>query len=231
MADWLVDAGGNGLATLDGFWKGLLEFLPALIFALIVFIIGWLLAAFIGKIFEGILKKLQLDKLFKTKKWNEALESADFLDGPSEFIGGLIKWILITVVLSISIEILGLTTFSSFLNTTVIATWIPNILAAILIFVATVIIAGFVEKMVKASLHGAKIEHSKLGGTIARWLIWIFGIAAIFDAFQIDTLSTTIATIFTGIIAFIVITGGLAFGLGGREEAASILKDLRKKLK
>ena len=231
MADWLVNVGGDGISTLEGFWHGLLAFLPALILALIVFIIGWLIASMFGKLFAGILKKLQLDKLFKSKKWNEALEKAEYLDGPSEFIGGLVKWILIIVTLSISIEILGLTQFSTFLNETVITSWIPNILVAILIFVATVIVAGFAEKLIRASLHGAKVAHGKFGATLVKWIIWIFGISTILSQFGIDFFEVILQTIFTGIIAFIVIAGGLAFGLGGKEVASDILKDLRKKLK
>jgi len=230
MADWLSSS-TESLSSLEAFGRGVLEFLPLLIAALIVFIIGWLISAGVGKLFEGILKKLQLDKLFKAKKWDQALEKAEFSGGPSEFIGGLIKWILIIVFLSISVEILGLTQFGYFLNETVLKIWIPNILAAILIFVATVIVAGFAEKLIKASLHGAKVEHGKLGATIVKWLIWVFGISAILVQFNIAIADEVVTTIFGGIVAFIVIAGGLAFGLGGKEVAADILKGLRNKLR
>jgi hypothetical protein len=220
MTDWISNFQG-----LQDFWQGFVIFLPKLILALIVFLIGWIFAAGIGRIVQEVLKKLQLDKLTQMKKWGKSFEKADFDFTPSEFIGGLCKWILLIVVLSISVELLGLSQFSIFLNKVVM--WLPNLLVAILIFVAIAVISSFTEKLVRASIHGTKVGYEKLAGAIAKWAIWIFGIAAIL--IQLGIASNLILVIFQGLIYLLTIAGGLAFGLGGKEVAADILKDLRDK--
>jgi len=223
MTDWTSIT----VLGLQDFWQGFLVFIPKLILALIVFIIGWLFSAGIGRLIQEILKRLQLDKISQMKRWSEALEKAEFETKPSEFIGAICKWILIIVFLSIAVEILGLNQFSVFLNK--IIAWLPNLLAAVLIFVATVIIAHFAEKLARASFHGAKVSYGRLGGAIVKWAIWIFGIAAIL--LQLGIAERLILVLFQGFVALIAIAGGLAFGLGGKEVAAELWKDIRDKLR
>lgn len=210
---------------IEKFWLGFIDFLPRLILAFVVFVIGWLIAVAIGRIIQEALKRLQLDKLFQIRKWTDVLEKAEFDAKPSEFIGSIIKWILVIVVLSVSVEVLGLPQFSSFLGDVV--DWLPNLLAAILIFVATVIIASIAEKLVRAGIRGTKVDYSKLAGTIARWAIWIFGVSAIL--IQLGIGKSLILVLFQGIVAFLAIAGGLAFGLGGKESAANFLRDVKEK--
>lgn len=223
MNDWAFTTA----QALQDFWQGFLIFLPKLILALIIFLIGWLFSAGIGRIIQEILKRIQLDKLTQMKRWGKSLEKADFDFTPSEFIGALVKWILIIVFLSISVEVLGLSQFSIFLNKVI--AWLPNLLAAILIFVAVAIIASFSEKLVRASVHGTTVGYSKLAGAITKWAIWIFGIAAIL--IQLGIAGSLIIVMFQGLVALIAIAGGLAFGLGGKDTAADILRELRSKFR
>jgi hypothetical protein len=66
-------------------------------------------------------------------------------------------------------------------------------------------------------------------GRIFQWAIWILAILAIL--YQLKIVPTLISTIFIGVVALIVITLGIAFGLGGRDLAAKILKELEEKIK
>ncbi len=210
------------------FWQGFLNFIPKLILALIVFIVGWLIAEGIGRLVEEILKRLKLDKLSHTKRWSESLQKADFDTSLSGFVGAICKWILIIVVLWLTVDILVPTNsgFAEFLHD--IVTWLPNLVVAILIFVSTVIFANFSEKLVKVGVEGAKVGYSKLAGTITRWAIWIFGISAIL--LQLGIAQQLILVLFQGLVAILVLSGGLAFGLGGREVAADWLKKFKSNL-
>lgn len=222
MIDWTTIT----LERIQEFWQAFLVFVPKLILALIIFIVGWIIAAGIGRLIQEILKRLQLDKLLHIKDWGETLEKADLGVKPSEFIGSICKWILIIVFLSISVEVLGLIQFSIFLGKVV--AWLPNLLAAALIFVATVIIANFAEKIVRAGVQGTKMGYSKLAGSIVKWAVWVFGISAIL--IQLGIAKDLILVLFQGAVYLITIAGGLAFGLGGKEVAADIWKGLRNKL-
>ena len=213
--------------ALKGLWVGFIDFLPKIIGAIIVFLIGWLIAVVTGKIIAEILKKIKFNRIFENGSWKRALEKAEIKVDVSSFIGAIFKWILVIVFLLAAVEILGLVQFASFLQN--VLNYLPNVIVAAAIFVAAVIIADILEKVVRAAVESVRIGYGHIVGTIVRWSIWIFAILAILV--QLKVTPSLIQIILQGIIGLIVIAGGLAFGLGGKEVAAEILQDLRKKFK
>ncbi len=212
--------------ALQSLWLGFLDFIPALIGALVVFVIGWIIAMIIGRIVAEVLKKLKFDKLFDNKVLRDALEKANLKIGVSDFIGAITKWILVLVFLSVAADILGLGQFSLFLND--VLAYIPNVVIAALIFVAAVVVADILEKIVRASVESVKVGYGGMVAAIVRWSIWIFAIFAIL--LQLNVASVVIQVLLQGIVAFLVIAGGLAFGLGGKDVAAEVLRAMKKKL-
>jgi len=215
------------IEALQNLWQGFLNFIPALIGALIVFIIGWFISVGIGRLIAEILKKLRFNRIFERGAWKEALEKAEFKVDAAGFVGAVVKWVLVIVFLMAAVEILGLTEFASFLNNAL--GYLPNVVVAALIFVAAVIIADLLEKIVRAAVESIRVGYGHLVGVIVRWSIWIFAILAILV--QLKVAPALVQTLFTGLIAVIVIAAGIAFGLGGKEIATEILRDLHRKLK
>ena len=223
LADWwniTADA-------LIGLWQGFIIFIPNLVGALIVFLIGWLISIGVGKLVAEILKRLKFNQVFERGNWKTALARAEIKVDPSGFIGAIFKWVLLIVFLLAAVEILGLTQFANFL--TRVLAYLPNVIVAALIFVVAVIIADILEKVVRAAVEGTKIGHGQLVGAIVKWSIWIFAILAILT--QLKVAPGLIQTLLTGVVALIVISGGLAFGLGGKGLATEILQDLKRKIK
>ena len=219
-----------GLVTtqaFQNFWQGFLEYIPNIIGAIIVFIIGWFISVGIGKLVAEILKRIKFDKLFMSEGWQDALAKSDLKVKPAEFIGAICKWILVIVFLLISVEILGLQQFSIFLSQVI--AYLGNVFAAALILVVTVIIADISEKIVKASVHGVKVAYANLAGSIVKWAIWGFGIFAIL--LQLKIAKSLILVLFEGFVALIALAGGLAFGLGGKDFAKDLLNDIKTKIK
>ena len=202
-------------------------FLPRILGAIIVFIIGWLISVGIGRLIAGILKRLKLNEAFEKTGCQKALERAEIKTTISDFIGAIIKWILVIVFIMAAIEILKIPQFSLFLSKIVI--WFPNLVAAIAIFVVAVIIAEYIEKIVRAITERLGVGYSKLSGVIAKWAIWIFAIFAILIQLGIGKDLVKILT--NGIIALIVISCGIAFGLGGKDLAQETLRELKEKFK
>ncbi len=218
----------NVFEDLGVLWTGFLEFIPSLIVALIVFIIGWFIALAIGRVVSEILIRIRFNELFERTDWKQALDKAKLTVNPAEFLGAIVKWILVIVVLMITVEILGLTEFATFLREDVVG-YLPSVFIAALIFVVAVIVTDIVEKIVVATVEKMKVNYSRFAGKMAKWSIWIIAIFAIISELQIAEKIS--GTLFTGLMAFFVIAGGLAFGLGGKEIAADILRDLREKIK
>jgi hypothetical protein len=218
---------GITLLALQDFWQGFLNFMPSLIGALIVLLVGWFISDWVGKLVTEILRKFKFDKIFERTQWQDALEKADFKVSVSHFIGELVQWALMIVFLLASVEILGSYQLSVFLNR--IINWLPNLVVAVSIFVVTVIIADFAKKIIQAFVEKAGVAHSQFVGSIVQASIWVFAVFAIL--IQLGIAKELIQILFTGIISLVVISCSIAFGLGGKDLAKDILEGLRGRLK
>ena len=214
----------NGLQDL---WQGFIGFLPALVGALVIFVIGWFISVGVGRLVADILKRIKFNQIFERGNWKHALDKADVKVDPAAFIVGIFKWVLAIVFLLAAVEVLGLNQLAVFI--TDVLAYLPNVLVASLIFVVAVIIADIAEKVLRAAVESTKIGHGHLVGVIVRWSIWVFAIVAILQ--QLDVAAGFSQDVVRAILAFLVITGGLAFGLGGREVAAQWLQEMNRKLR
>ncbi|OGZ20653.1 MAG: hypothetical protein A2654_00920 [Candidatus Nealsonbacteria bacterium RIFCSPHIGHO2_01_FULL_43_31] len=213
--------------ALQNLWQGFVAFVPALIGAVVVFVVGWSISVGLGKLIAEILKKIRFNQIFEKGNWDEALAKADIKVDASAFIGAIVKWVFVVVFLMAAVEVLGLKGFAGFLGN--IIGYLPNVVVAAFILVVTVIITDILEKVVRAAVESIKVGYGQVVAAIIRWSIWVFAILAIL--IQLQVAPSLIQTLFTGLIAVIVIAAGLAFGLGGKEVATDILRDLYKKLK
>jgi len=212
--------------ALQNLWQGFLTFIPTLIGAIIVFIIGWFISVGIGKLVAEVLIRIKFNKLFEKTGWKQALEKAELKVNAAEFIGAIAKWVLVIVFLLAAVEILGFVQFAAFLKS--ILAYLPNVIVAALILVVTVILVDIVEKVVRTAVEGVKVGYGHLVSVMIKWSIWIFAVLAILH--QLGIARPFMETLFTGFVAMLVISLGIAFGLGGKDVAAEILQDLKKKL-
>lgn len=223
VVDWYAVT----VRALFDLWEGFLGFIPELIGALIVFLIGWVIAVAVGRLVSDVLKKIKFNQIFDRGGWKRALEKAEIKVDPSGFVGAVFKWVLVIVFLLAAVEILGFTQFAIFLQS--VLAYLPNVIVASLIFVVAVIIADIVEKIMRAAVEGAQVGYGNIVGIIVRWSIWTFALIAILV--QLGVAPGLLQTLFTGLVAFLVLAGGLAFGLGGKEVAGEILREFRSKMR
>ena len=214
------------LDSLKSIWQSFIGFLPTLLAALIVFIIGWLIAIFLGKVANRIIKAIKLDLLLAKLGFRKALAKAKLKLNSGKFFDELVKWFFIIVFLMTAVDILGLTEVTLFLKT--ILFYIPNVIIAAIVLLAAVIVANFMQRVVKASADAAGLSSSGAVGSIAKWAIMIFGFVIALT--QLGIATTLIQTIVIGLIAMLALAGGLAFGLGGKDWAARILDRIKQDL-
>jgi hypothetical protein len=214
------------LEALQKAWQGFLFFLPKLIGAILVFFVGWFIALAIGKLVTEILKRIKLDRLFERTGWKEALEKAEIKVSISEFIGRIFKWILVIVFLSATVEILGLSQFAEFLRGIVL--WLPNLIVAVAIFVVAVIVADILEKIIKASVKKMEVGYVGFFGGLVKWAIYVFAGLAIL--YQLGVAKEIVNALVFGVIATLSLALGLSFGLGGKDAAAQLIEEIKKKI-
>lgn len=216
---------------IQPFLQQLVVFIPKLVLAIIVFIIGYLISVAIGKVITEILKNLKFNRLFEKEGWRKALEKAEVKVDPSGFIGAIFKWVFVIVSLLLAVDILNLTKFGELLRD--VLGYLPNVIVAALVFVVAVIIADIIEKLVRTAAEGMKVGYASLAAAVVKWAIWIFAIFLILDQLLPESalIQTLYTSIVSGIVAALALSVGLAFGLGGKDVAAGILENLRKRIK
>ncbi|MFH1129303.1 MAG: hypothetical protein V1686_01025 [Patescibacteria group bacterium] len=214
------------LSSLKEVWGSFIGFLPTLIAALIVFIVGWLIAIFVGKLINKLVKAIKLDSLLEKIGFGKALSKTKIKLDSAKFFEELVKWFLIIVFLMTAVDILGLEELRFFLGK--ILAFIPVVIISAVVLLVTVLIARFMHKIIKASADAAGLHSSSVIAGIARWAILIFGFVIALTQLRITT--KLIETIVSWIIIMLAIAGGLAFGLGGKNMAEKTLEKLKDDL-
>lgn len=209
--------------SLRALWGTVLGFVPNLIGAIVVFVVGLVVAAVLERLAERIVYFLKLDVLLRRAGVEPYFEQANIKLNIGHFIGKVVYWFIAIVFLIAASDILKFAAFSYFLRDTLIP-FIPNVLVAVLIVLASLVAANFLRRLVVASVNGARMHHAKGLGTLTWWVVFVFGFLS--ALLQVGVAVGIINTLITGIIAMLAIAGGLAFGLGGKERAARFLDKL-----
>lgn len=204
-------------------WDTIIGFLPSFIAAIIVLIVGLLIASVLRALIEKIISALKLDSLLKKLGLEPIVARSGYKMDSGKFIGGLVYWFLVVVVVLAVSDVLGLYGLSTFLNEVLV--YFPSIIVAVLILVASFVVANFLRGLVRGSIASAKLHASKFLGALTWWSVVIFGLLA--ALLQLGVATSIIQTIVMGFIAMLALAGGIAFGLGGKDYAAFLIGKLR----
>ncbi len=210
--------------SLQNLWLGFTDFLPNLIGALIIIIVGLIVSSALGTLVQKIFDGLKLNKFLNTIGLTTYFEKAGLKLNGSAFLGRLTYWFLVIAFLLAASDTLGLYAFSGFLSQ--VLAYVPNVIVAVLVMLAAVVVANFLRQLIKASVKGAGFNSSNFLGSLTWWAVVIFGFFAALH--QLNIAREVIDTLITGFIAMLAIAGGLAFGLGGKEYASHLIGKLRE---
>ena len=203
--------------SLMGLWYGFVNFVPGLLGAIILFIIGWAVGSVVGKAITQLIAVLKVDKLFESAGAKDFMNRAGLKLNISGFIGGVVKWFIIVVFLMAALQIIGLTQVNDFLREAVLY-YLPKVVIASLVLIIATVIADAMKKLVNASAQAANIRSAKMLGSITLYAIWIF--AFIIALSELGIATAFMQILFTGFVAALAIALGLAFGLGGKDAAS-----------
>ena len=211
-------------ASFNDVWFTIVSFVPAILAAAVIFIIGWVIGMILAKVIEQVIDVLRIDDALKASGVTEAVKDAGFHLSAGKLLGALVKWFVIIVFLMTALEILGLVRVTIFLQQVVLA-YSPQVIVAVLILIIAAIVAEVVKSVVTGSARAAGVKQANMGGAIAKWAIWIFAVLAALN--QLGVAAAFWQTLFTGIVVALSLAFGLAFGLGGKEAAARFIEKMR----
>lgn len=222
-----VQTWGEAIAnSLIDLWARFVSFIPTLIGAILVLLIGLAIASVLGKLVEKLVKALHLDRAIEKSGVTTKLKEQGLETSLSVIFGKFVQWFLILVFLMASTEILGLEQVTTFLNS--ILLYLPNLVVATIILTIAFLLGNFVYIIVRSSTRAAGVVNAALLASIIKWAVIIFGLLA--ALIQLGIATSLVNTIFIGIVAAFSLAAGLAFGLGGKEEAALLLRKIREHL-
>lgn len=208
-------------------WSGVAGFVPRLIAALVVFLVGWIIAVLLGKAAYHIIRVLQIDNALTRVGFRRAWERSGFrLDSP-KFFYELIKWFFLVVFLMAATNILGLVQVTDFLRTVVF--YIPNVIVAALILLIGILVAKFLEDLVAASVKAAGLISANFLGVLTRWVVLVFTL--LIALAQLKVAEDVVRIVIIGVVAAGSLALGLSFGLGGAKHTDSFIDVLKKKMR
>ncbi len=205
----------------------IVSYIPTLLAAVVVFVMGLILANWLKVIVVKLLNALRLSELLNRGGLRHFLENAEITQKIETVLGELVRYLTILIFLVASINLLGLHTVTLVLNG--LLGYLPNIFAAVLIFGAGVVLAGFLEKLVKGSLGGIDIKLARLMAKFTSYLVVIFAILAAIS--QLGIAKNLIDTLFIGFVSMLALALGLSLGLGSKDLVRELLEDWYRNFK
>ncbi len=197
--------------------ESLVQYLPSLLGAVVLLLVGWLVARLLRAIaVRGIgLLDLLLHRLVRGR----AREAPELPAHSVEVVGTVLFWLVILFFVAAATEVLGLDVFSSWLRQLVV--YLPTLLAGGLIILAGFLLAGLARDLVLAALAGTPQPQRVLFARLAQGSILIT--AVVVGADQIGIRVTFL--VIMAAVALSAVVGGvaIAFSLGARSYISNLI--------
>ncbi len=197
--------------------------LPSILGAIVLIIVGWIVAGLLAAVVVRVLRAIRIDQLAERSGVAGFLRRANVRADAAGVVAGLVKWYIRLVFLLLAANAVGLTAVSGIV-TSVLA-FIPNLIVAMVILGVFSWLASTAKNVVSGGMESAGMPNASGIGAIVFGAVLAFGIVAAAD--QLGIAPTLINTLFMGVVAAFALAFGLAFGLGGQQQAAEIWKDWR----
>jgi Conserved TM helix len=201
----------------------LLGFLPRLLGFLILLLIGYLVAKALQKVVSLALEKAGADSALRSGSSGEVVNRVAPDISPSDLIGRVVFWFVFLGALSIAISSLGISALNDFLAD--VFAYLPNVVAAILIFVIAGAVAGLLARLIAGAMGDS--PSGKLAATAVPALVMAIAVFMILNQLHIATAIVTIT--YAAVMGALALGMALAFGLGGRDVAGRLLEDAYRK--
>lgn len=211
---------------LQEMWERVLNFLPNLIGAIIILVIGWIVADLLAWAVDRILRLIKLPELFKTAKVEELVKKTGSQLDTTGLIAAVVKWVFLLVTFIAAADTLKLETVREFLDR--ILAYLPNVVSAAAILLIGTILAHFMATVIKGAISAAKLSFMELVGNSVKYAILIFSFLAALN--ELGIAESFLQALFYGIVAFLAIAGGLSFGLGGQTVAKEWLEKIKREM-
>jgi len=199
----------------------LLAAIPKIIGFVIILVIGWFVAALVAKGVSAVLRSTRFNDMSQRSGFAGFVRRTGVDTDPTEFVADIAKWFIRLITLVVGFDALGLPAVSDILRQLLL--WLPNLAVAIVVLVIGGLAANALAGVVRGATAEADVRHPDLLANIARVAVWAFAIVVAVN--QIGIARELVNTLFMATVGAVALALGLAFGIGGRDTAAEIVRE------
>jgi small-conductance mechanosensitive channel len=201
---------------LENGFTAIFGFIPELIAALLILIIGYIVAKVVGNLLSRLLQRAGLDRTLTSGQGGRYVSR--LTRSPSGLLGRVAFWAIFLGAISLAVTALGINALTDFVAA--IFAYLPNVIAALLIFLVAGALAAAVGALVARTMGDTPT--GKIVGSIAPLLIMAIAAFMILD--QLKIAEDIVRITYLALMGGLALALALAFGLGGRDVAARMLE-------
>lgn len=211
-----------------GLWVRFINFLPEFLGALVVLIIGLILADWLARLARTVVETIRLDQLLQKTGAIEQIKALGIELNFAKSISWAVRWFVIIAVWVAVLNVLHLEKVGDILAG--LLAYLPNVITAVIILAVGLLGGNWLGQVISRAVTASQLPNSAAGtlASLARWAVITFAFLAVLS--QLGVATRLIEILFAGLVLMLAIAGGLAFGLGGKDKAAQWLDSLNKEL-
>lgn len=210
MTPQAISIGSSIQGTLDSIFA----YLPKILGFLVILVIGYVIAKVVKTVVNKLLDRLKVDQKLQKGKAGGIVGKVSPGGKPSHLIGAVAFWIIFLYALTAAIGALQIPALTAFMA--LVLAYLPNVIAALLIFVVAAAVSGAVVAAVQRTMGDTPT--GKMVETVVPGLVMAIAIFMILT--QLHIAPTIVIITYAALIGMLALAGALAFGLGGRDVAA-----------
>ena len=210
-----MEFGATLLEPGRAFLSKVAAFLPNLLAALLILLVGWAVARFVRLVVFRALLAVRFDTASERAGIDDILTRADISQSSAELVATLVYWLTNLLVLMTAVNVLGLTSVSDLLNQ--ILLYVPKVIAAVVVLILGLFFANFLSGVIKTAAANADVREAELFGNVARYAVIVFTGAIALQELGIG--AELVRSAFNIVFGAVALALALAFGLGSKEIA------------
>lgn len=211
-----MDEDFNIIRSLENGLSNLFGYLPQIIGALLLLIVGYIVASILKQVVRRLLKQVRFDRSLHTSPAGGVLSR--FMESPTVLVSRIVFWLVFLGFVSMAIAALNVPALNAFMGA--IYAYLPHVIAAIIIFlVASAVSAGAVALVTRVM---GRTTLARMIATVIPSLTMSIAVFMILEELMIA--EGIVMITYTALIGSVALGLALAFGLGGRDVAARLLE-------
>lgn len=199
--------------------------IPSLLSALLVLIIGWIIAKFVSRIIRKFFERIKVDRFADRLNEIDFISKANWEIKPSRIFSKFLYYLILLIFVIAATDVLGMPAISDLISD--ILNYIPLLITAILVLAIGILFSDFIRKLVQTTCESLGIPSAKVISSFVFYFLLINVLISALSQAQIDT--DFIASNISIILAGAVLAFGLGYGLAAKDIFANFLTSFYSK--